>query len=240
MRDTTQLHPLLQAKIVQLKAECKKQGINIEIRECVRTTAEQDALYAQGRTKPGAIVTNAKGSTYGSMHQWGIAFDFVVKMDVDKDGDIDINDLYSAKLMRKVGPIGQKIGLEWGGSWKFVDLPHFQLPTWGSTTTRLKSTYGKPETFKKIWLQVDDKVTCKAEIFVRTSPAGKKAKFDDLTKTMKSNCIKQADGTARFKKGKMFVIKKMAFTDEGAVYGCTNSGCWLPLIDKNGAYKFAK
>lgn len=234
MRDTTQLHPLLQAKIVQLKAECKKQGLNIAIGECLRTVAEQDALYAQGRTKPGKIVTNAKGSSHSSQHQWGISFDFFQNV---KGKEFD----NSKKFFNKVGKIAESIGLGWGGSWtSIVDLPHCYLDTWGSTTTRLKSTYGKPETFKKIWLQVDDKVTCKAEVFVRTSPAGKKAKFNDLTKTMKSNCIKQADGTARFKKGKLFVIKKMAFTDEGAVYGCTSSGYWLPLIDKNGVYKFAK
>ena len=76
MRDITKLHPLLQEKINQLKIECAKQGLVIAIGECLRTVAEQDALYAQGRTKPGTKVTNAKGSTYSSMHQWGVAFDF--------------------------------------------------------------------------------------------------------------------------------------------------------------------
>ena len=42
----------------------------------------------RGRTKPGNIVTNAKGSSYRSQHQWGIAFDFYLKMDVDGDGKI--------------------------------------------------------------------------------------------------------------------------------------------------------
>ncbi|MFQ8841879.1 MAG: M15 family metallopeptidase [Clostridium fessum] len=46
------------------------------IGETYRTVAEQDALYAQGRTKPGNKVTNARGSSYSSQHQWGIAFDF--------------------------------------------------------------------------------------------------------------------------------------------------------------------
>ena len=64
MRDMTQLHPLLQIKAAQLKEACQKQGISIQFSECLRTTQEQDALYAQGRTAPGSIVTNAKGSTY--------------------------------------------------------------------------------------------------------------------------------------------------------------------------------
>ena len=69
MRDTSKLHPVLREKMNELIKECKKQGIKIGIGECVRTVAEQDALYAKGRTKPGSIVTNAKGLTYSSMHQ---------------------------------------------------------------------------------------------------------------------------------------------------------------------------
>ena len=45
----------------QLLAKCSAQGLAVGLGECFRTVAEQDALYAQGRTKPGSIVTNAKG-----------------------------------------------------------------------------------------------------------------------------------------------------------------------------------
>ena len=88
MRDITLCHPRLQVLATKLIEECAKQGLQIKIGETLRTTAEQDALYAQGRTKPGNIVTNAKGSSYKSQHQWGIAFDFYLKMDVDGDGKI--------------------------------------------------------------------------------------------------------------------------------------------------------
>lgn len=62
-RDIKQLHPRLQAIIPVLLETCKAQGISIKIGECYRSMAEQDALYAQGRTAPGNIVINAKGST---------------------------------------------------------------------------------------------------------------------------------------------------------------------------------
>ena len=75
MRDITLCHPRLQTLAAELIKECEKQGLQIKIGETLRTTAEQDALYAQGRTKPGTIVTNAKGSSYSSYHQWGVAFD---------------------------------------------------------------------------------------------------------------------------------------------------------------------
>ena len=48
-------------------------GITIRIISGFRTYAEQDALYAQGRTQLGSIVTNAKGGY--SNHNFGIAFD---------------------------------------------------------------------------------------------------------------------------------------------------------------------
>lgn len=153
MRDITQLHPTLQQKANELIALCRKNGIEIKIGECVRTVAEQDALYAQGRTKPGNKVTNARGSSYSSMHQWGIAFDFYLNMDVDRDGT-KADDAFNNKtrLFNKVGALGVSIGLEWGGNWKsIVDLPHFQLPNWGSTATKLRNTYGTPEKFRATW-----------------------------------------------------------------------------------------
>lgn len=138
-------HPRLESLADKLIAECKSQGYTIGIAETFRTVAEQDALYAQGRTKPGSIVTNAPGSSYSSMHQWGIAFDFY-----RNDGQGAYNE--DGNFFVKVGAIGKSIGLEWGGDWtSIVDKPHFQLPDWGSTPSRLKSLYGNYETFKKTW-----------------------------------------------------------------------------------------
>ena len=149
MRDITLCHPDLQAKAAKLLAACEAADIGIKIGETLRTAAEQDELYAQGRTKPGSIVTNAKGSSYSSMHQWGVAFDFYLAMDVDGDGKTS-DDAYndSTGLFAKVGQMGKSLGLEWGGDWKsIVDRPHFQLPDWGSTPSKLKSEYGTPEAF---------------------------------------------------------------------------------------------
>lgn len=153
MRNVSQLHPELQKKVVKLQKECLKAGIKIKIGECFRTVAEQNALYAKGRTTPGSIVTNAKGNSYSSMHQWGVAFDFFLDMDVDKDGKTSDDAFNNAtKLFNKVGAIGKKLGLEWGGDWKSIkDLPHFQLPDWGSTATQLKKKYGTPDKFKATW-----------------------------------------------------------------------------------------
>ena len=116
-RDIKQLHPRLQDKIAELKALCKKENLNIGIGECFRSVAEQDALYAQGRTAPGSIITNAKGSTYSSQHQWGIAFDFFKNI---KGHEYD-----DTAFFNRVGALAKSIGLAWGGDWKNpVDKPH--------------------------------------------------------------------------------------------------------------------
>ncbi len=138
-------HPQLQELANKLLAECKKQGLIVKLGECFRSAAEQDALYAQGRTKPGNIVTYARGSSYSSMHQWGVAFDVI-----RNDGKGAYND--SDGWFTKVGKIGKALGLEWGGDWSSpVDKPHFQLPQWGSTPNKLKKLYGNVNNFKKTW-----------------------------------------------------------------------------------------
>ena len=161
MRNISDLHPRLQDKVYELIDLCAKHGISIGISECLRTVAEQDALYAQGRTKPGSIVTNARGSSYSSMHQWGIAFDFYLKVDVDKDGSTS-DDAFnnSTGLFNQVGSLGKSIGLEWGGNWTSIkDLPHFQLPDWGSTASKLKAQYGTPDKFMASWKKGGSVVT---------------------------------------------------------------------------------
>ena len=151
MRDITLCHPRLQVLAAKLIEECSKQGLTIKIGETYRTVAEQDALYAQGRTTPGNIVTNAPGSNYSSYHQWGTAFDFF-----RNDGKGAYNE--SENFFGKVGVIGVDIGLEWGGNWKSpVDKPHFQLPDWGSSTSGIKKLYKNPEEFMKTWVREKEK-----------------------------------------------------------------------------------
>ena len=147
MRDITLCHPRLQLLAGQLVDECNKQGLKIKIGETLRTVAEQDALYAQGRTKPGNIVTNAPGSSYSSYHQWGTAFDIF-----RNDGAGAYNEI--GGFFNRVGAIGISIGLEWGGNWKSpVDKPHFQLPNWGCSTSGIKKLYQNPEQFMKTWTE---------------------------------------------------------------------------------------
>lgn len=108
------LRPLVARKRDALIAAALKAGMPIRVTEGVRSCSRQNELYAQGRTTPGRIVTNARCGE--SMHQYGVAFDVVFR-NTGYEGD-----------WRALGAMGKKLGLEWGGDWvAFVDRPHFQL-----------------------------------------------------------------------------------------------------------------
>ncbi len=173
-RNINELHPRLQEKVTELKELCKKNNLIIGIGECVRTVVEQDNLYEQGRTKPGSIVTNARGSSYSSQHQWGIAFDFY-----RNDGAGAYNE--SGNFFEEVGRIAKTIGLGWGGDWTSIkDRPHLYLPDWGSTTSRLKQQYGTPENFMKKWgnssSQGESKPSNNAKTYLKKGDKGQEVK----------------------------------------------------------------
>lgn len=147
MRDVSQLHPELQEKVHKLRVLCEKEGLELGIGECLRTVAEQNELYAQGRTKPGPIVTYAPGTSYSSQHQWGIAFDFF--------RNVPGHAYDSVRFFRRVAALAKSLGLAWGGDWDSpVDMPHLYLPNWGDTPSPLKRQYGTPDNFMRTWRTV--------------------------------------------------------------------------------------
>lgn len=110
-----------------------------------RSFAEQDALYEQGRSKSGKIVTNARGGQ--SNHNFRIAADagvFQGKIYLEKDDDeggTAARRLLASKVHKACSEHAAACGLEWGGSWKsIVDQPHFQVAT-GKTTAQLRKLY---------------------------------------------------------------------------------------------------
>lgn len=107
----------------QFVEDAFKAGIDVIVTSARRTIAEQNALYSHGRSKPGQIVTNAKGGS--SPHNFGLAFDVVPV----KNGVPQWN--ASNDVWERLGAIGKSLGLKWGGEFKtIVDRPHFELPVW--------------------------------------------------------------------------------------------------------------
>ena len=105
-----------------------------------RTFAEQDAIYAEGRTRPGEIRTRARGGY--SNHNFGIACDAgVFQGKLYLDGGSATQQQLASRVHKAVSLHAAACGLEWGGNWKsIVDQPHFQVAT-GKTTAQLRNLY---------------------------------------------------------------------------------------------------
>lgn len=132
-RKLEDLIPILAIKAKQLIDESRDiLGIDIIITDTWRSFAEQKALYDQGRTTPGNIVTYANAGD--SYHNYGLAFDFAVM----KDGKITWSEL---NLYKQVGEYAEDMNLQWGGRFKRpVDMPHIQ-DSFGFTIHELKTFY---------------------------------------------------------------------------------------------------
>lgn len=117
----SKVFPALADKIYQLSTRCLNEGFGICVVQGLRTVEEQQALYDQGRTMPGKIVTNAQGGH--SWHNFGLAVDCAP---VDPNGGIDWNAEHPQwKTMER---IGVSVGLVSGANWvRLKDAPHFQL-----------------------------------------------------------------------------------------------------------------
>lgn len=111
-------HPELLSRFRRVQEACAVLGLMIEPTQGFRSPEEQDALYAQGRTKPGVIVTNARGLE--SLHCHGRAIDFAFRT---SDGKFSWADELPWAC---VGRMAEVVGLEWGGRWTKPDRPHVQ------------------------------------------------------------------------------------------------------------------
>lgn len=147
-RDISLLHPELRDICREFIVQCRAAGLIVGISQTYRTKAEQDELYAQGRTVPGSIVTNAKYPL--SPHNWGLAFDIY-----RNDGRGAYND--ADGWFSRCGHVGERLGLFWGGDFKsFKDKPHFELAKYlpNNSVDTVRRKYGTPEKYIKTWEDV--------------------------------------------------------------------------------------
>lgn len=118
-RSLSDLNPKVAAMCSEFISLCKVAGIDVIITSTYRDAESQNELYAQGRTKPGKKVTNAKAGQ--SYHNWRVAFDFCPIV----NGKCQWGD---DALWTKCGEIAEGIGLEWAGRWtKFRETAHCQF-----------------------------------------------------------------------------------------------------------------
>ncbi len=165
------LLPELTKRANEFLDDCSAEGVTLLITQGLRTWQEQDALFAQGRTDPGKIVTNARGGQ--SYHNFGLAFD-IVPLDAQNQPIWDTtNDAW--KIAQEIGLLhagssdsrldpsfvasvsAQDLGLTWGGTFTTIkDIPHYEL-TGGVPLSVLRNLY-KPNDLSACWAEVQSRL----------------------------------------------------------------------------------
>jgi peptidoglycan L-alanyl-D-glutamate endopeptidase CwlK len=117
-RDIHDLLPQVKHRAEMFLFKCLEAGIDVILTSTYRDAESQTAIYAQGRTTPGKIVTRAKAGQ--SFHNYAVAFDFCPIV----NGKAQWND---TKAFERCGEIAESVGLEWAGRWiGFKELAHCQ------------------------------------------------------------------------------------------------------------------
>ncbi|WP_313268757.1 M15 family metallopeptidase [Sphingobacterium sp.] len=141
------MHPALRNELrnqyLEINTKLVK-GIRLRITQTLRTIEEQNALYAQGRTTKGKIVTNADAGR--SWHNYGLSFDIVILYDKDGNGTFETASWDEDKYFMMVVNYFKSKGWKWGGDFRsFKDSPHFEK-TFGLTISQALTKYNAGDT----------------------------------------------------------------------------------------------
>lgn len=143
--------PELARKVQAAAVALAMQGIYFRVAQGLRTYAEQNALYAQGRTTSGHIVTNARGGY--SNHNFGCAVDCYPFLS-GQSGDLNWNPR-SVQFLTMVAALKAQ-ELVWGGEWvSLPDAPHFQLTNVPVTPTNADRAAFASGGLRAVWAQYD-------------------------------------------------------------------------------------
>ncbi|GEM_PF-545793 len=141
------MHPILRDELRNQYLEINTQlpkGVRLRFTHTLRTFEEQNALYAQGRTTKGKIVTNAKGGT--SWHNYAMAMDIVILYDKDGNGTFETASWDEDKHFMTVVNYFKSKGWKWGGEFRsFKDSPHFEK-TFGLSINQALELYNSGKT----------------------------------------------------------------------------------------------
>ena len=138
-RNIATLLPKMQEKARIIMVEAlkwgKPKGLTCQVLSGTRSYAEQDAIYAQGRSTKGNIVTNARGGQ--SNHNFAIAIDLGLFRGMEY-----LTGMKSNKVSAKQAALDSQayidlgklitglVEIDWGGNWKSTkDTPHYEYPT---------------------------------------------------------------------------------------------------------------
>jgi peptidoglycan L-alanyl-D-glutamate endopeptidase CwlK len=157
-RDKSLLYPPFADQLADFESRLAAARLPFFLFMGLRTFADQDELYAQGRTSPGKSITNARGGD--SLHNYGLAADYVLDGQIEKPGiqwswsiKSDLNADGSNDWLQ-MAEIAVACGLEAGYFWKrFPDAPHVQN-RYGLTLAEIKEIYRTGYGIKAVWSEL--------------------------------------------------------------------------------------
>lgn len=138
-RNLADLDPRVRMMAQQLLERADRAGIPLVVTFTVRSLASQAALYAQGRSRPGHVVTNARAGY--SFHNFGLALDVVPAelLALPHWGNTPDRQARTNALWESVSAIGKSLGFRWGGDFhSIIDRPHFEW-SGGLTLAQLRA-----------------------------------------------------------------------------------------------------
>ncbi len=108
---------------VEFLARLVEEGVHVLIIDTLRTEAEQAANIAKGVswTKNSKHLADAEGKSN--------AFDICPLSVYELDGPDKLQWDAGHPVWKKIGAIGEGLGLRWGGRWQQKDMGHFEYPT---------------------------------------------------------------------------------------------------------------
>ncbi len=144
-RNKSSLFPLFARLLEDFEARLRDLGLPFHLFEGYRSWERQAELYAQGRGRPGRIVTRARPGQ--SWHNYGFAADYVLDGITDKPGiqwswDIktDLNADGRGDWLQ-MAELAVSMGLESAWFWRtFPEAPHVQL-RYGFTLAKAQELY---------------------------------------------------------------------------------------------------
>lgn len=142
-------NPNINREMARLATEtisrARREAMDMRVVSDFRSVEEQNALYAQGRTVRGQIVTNAPGGS--SWHNYGLAVDVAFN---NANGQPSWPD--NANWSR-YGELAVERGLEWGGNWRGIaDRPHIEYhPGLGAGEARTMLPAYRQGGLEQVW-----------------------------------------------------------------------------------------
>jgi peptidoglycan L-alanyl-D-glutamate endopeptidase CwlK len=140
------VHPKLASAIKQIDASAP--DLDIQVSQGIRTWAQQEIDYEQGRTTPGKIITNARGGF--SWHQYGLAVDLLPEDITPGQPDWDVNHPAWSRMVSLAESFGLVSGSEWHG---LKDWPHVQLTGRFPVTPddEVRAIYEQNHSIEDVW-----------------------------------------------------------------------------------------